>query len=108
MGDVTTELVLGAQSRAAASAAGSIPDLQQALTTGAEGIQTGSTGFSGSAAGAFYLALKAWFDVGAQIPTGVQRYALLLGVTDQNVLQSQQAATRAYQNAATRLGGPAR
>lgn len=105
MGDVTTELDLGAQSRAAQIVAQAVPGLQDALKTGAEAIGAEVDGFTGSAAGAFYTALKAWYVVGSQIPQGVGRYALNLATTDANIGANQTSTVQSYSNARTRLSG---
>lgn len=103
MGDTTTELQLGAQTKAAHTVELAVPDLGKALKTSAEGIQAEAAGFSGAAAGAFYTALKAWFQAGAQIPNGVSRYGASLAATDANVTANQTSTAQAYNTARTRL-----
>ncbi len=103
MGDTTTELVLGAQTKAAGTAAAAVSGLQATLKNAAEGISGETGGFTGSGAGAFYEALKAWYLAGAKIPGGVYAYAGKLATTDQETASSQGTSIQAYSKARDRL-----
>jgi len=103
MGDVTTELELGAQSQAARTVATALPDLETALRTSVQGIKDEATGFTGGAATHFYQAVSAWFTAGAKIPQAVGIYASNLGKTDRNVAQSEAMASVSYRRAESRL-----
>ena len=103
MGDVTTQLQLGAQTKGAGTVVHGVPAIQTALKTAATGIQGEAAGFAGGAASSFYKAVKAWFDAGADIPTGLTTYADKLVQTDASVATSQAATAQAYLNAQSRL-----
>ncbi|MEO8828933.1 hypothetical protein [Lapillicoccus sp.] len=103
MGDTTTELVLGAQTKAAGTAAAAVSGLQTTLKNAAEGMSGETAGFTGSGAGAFYEALKAWYAAGAKIPSGVNGYAGKLATTDQETASSQGTSVQAYSRARDRL-----
>ena len=104
MGDVTTELELGAQTKGAGTVVHGVPAIQTALKTAATGIQGEATGFTGGAASSFYKAVTAWFNAGADIPTGLTTYADNLVKTDTSVATDQARSSSAYENAQSRLG----
>ena len=106
MGDVTTELVLGAQTRARAEIAGDVPTVERQLKDAAVAVQAEAPGFTGSAAAHFYDALGAWLKAAATIPVALAAYAVKLGQTDAAVAASQAGSAAAYRRAETRLGPP--
>jgi hypothetical protein len=101
--EVTTELVIGAQSRAAQQVSGSGPVLEAALRALATGIQAELAGFGGNVAGNFYQALEAWFKVGATIPQATYAYGAKLLEVDQTVGESQVSQGATYQRVAGSL-----
>ncbi len=104
MGDVTTELELGAQTRARAEIAGDVPAVEKLLKDTAMAVQAEAPGFTGSAAAHFYDALGAWLKAGATIPVALAAYAAKLGQTDAAVAASQARSAEAYRRAHSRLG----
>jgi uncharacterized protein YukE len=103
MTDITTELVLGAQQTAARQIADTAPTLQQAVSTLVQGVEAEQHGFQGSAASAFYSALRAWLTLGRTIPTAAMAYAGKLVEVDRTVAESQAAQGTAYERVAGSL-----
>ncbi len=105
MSDVTTELVLGAQARAAQRVADAAPRLQSTLARLGDDLQPDLAGFSGAAAGEFYSAVVAWSSAAKRIPEAVLAYGAKLVAVDRSALASQLEAAAAYQRATRRLDG---
>lgn len=104
MSEVTTELVLGAQSRAAKRVSDTAPVLRAALARLRDNLAGDTGGLAGSAAGEFYETLTNWFAVGKRIPEAILGYGGKLVTVDRNARTSLQEASTAYDRAARKLG----
>lgn len=102
----STELQIGAQSRAAALVVEAVTPIDTALTDLANGISTQMSGFAGGAAAAFISAVEEWFTAAGELIPTLHGYAEKLVAVDATAAAQDQRQQEAYTRVAARLGGP--
>jgi uncharacterized protein YukE len=100
-----TELVVGAQARAAARVRDAVPQVQDALDALAAAVGTTAAGFRGAAAGALGEALEEWYLAAADLVPCLHTFADNLLAVDLTASDADVRQQEAHQRLAHRLGG---
>lgn len=100
----STELTIGAQSRAAALVEEAVTPIDAALTDLANAVADAMPGFAGGAAGAFIGAVEEWFTAASELVPVLHTYASKLVAVDATAASVEQRQQAAYARLAARLG----
>ncbi|MGH8869769.1 MAG: WXG100 family type VII secretion target [Actinomycetes bacterium] len=101
----STELELGAQTRAAAVVQEALTPLQTTMRDLVSAIEAEQAGFRGGAAAGFAEAVGAWFEAAQDLLPTLAGMARSLAQTDVTAAQADAAQAASYERFAQLLGG---